>query len=51
MNKGFIKIISLVGMALGLVGTVVSDFANSKEQDLIIEEKINKKFDEMKSND
>lgn len=51
MGKGVIKIISLIGMGLGLVGTVISDVANSKEQDLIIEEKINKKFDEMKSND
>lgn len=47
MSKGIIKIISLVGMALGLAGTIVSDLANSKEQDMIIDEKINKKFEEM----
>jgi len=42
MNKRSIfKVMSLVGMVLGGIGTLVSSWADDKEQDAIIEEKVN----------
>lgn len=40
-RKNLFKLVSLVGIALGGIGTLLSGWADDKEQDAIIEEKIN----------
>lgn len=40
-QKTIFKVLSLVGLALGGIGTLLSSWADSKEQDAIIEEKVN----------
>jgi len=40
-QKMIFKVLSLVGMALGGIGTLLSAWADNKEQDAIIEEKVN----------
>ncbi len=40
-QKTIFKVLSLVGLALGGVGTLLSSWADDKEQDAIIEEKVN----------
>lgn len=40
-HKNLFKLLSLVGLALGGIGTLLSSWADDKEQDAIIEEKIN----------
>lgn len=40
-HKNLFKLLSLVGLALGGIGTLLSQWADDKEQDAIIEEKIN----------
>lgn len=43
MNKkmGLIKLISIAGAGLGLLATLVSNYAMEKETEVIIEEKVN----------
>ena len=40
-QKTLFKLMSLVGLALGGVGTLLSSWADSKEQEALIEEKVN----------
>lgn len=40
-QKMIFKVLSLVGLALGGIGTLLSSWADNKEQDAIIEEKVN----------
>lgn len=40
-HKTIFRLLSLVGMALGGIGTLLSSWADDKEQDAIIEEKVN----------
>ena len=40
-QKTLFKLMSLVGLALGGLGTLLSTWADSKEQEAIIEEKVN----------
>lgn len=40
-QKAIFKVLSLVGMALGGIGTLLSAWAGNKEQDAVIEEKVN----------
>ena len=45
MGKGNIfKLISLAGMALGAIGTLLSNWADDRELDMMIDEKIQKKL-------
>lgn len=40
-SKTIFKVLSFVGMALGGIGTLLSAWADGRERDVIIEEKIN----------
>lgn len=40
-QKLVFKVLSLVGMAIGAVGTLLTAWADNREQDAIIEEKVN----------
>lgn len=40
-QKTIFKVLSLVGLALSGIGTLLSSWADNKEQDAIIEEKVN----------
>lgn len=40
-QKAVFKVLSLVGMALGGIGTLLSAWADNKGQDAVIEEKVN----------
>ncbi len=40
-QRKLFKLISLVGFALGGTGTLLSSWADNKEQEAIIEEKVN----------
>lgn len=40
-QKTIFKVLSLVGLALGGIGTLLSSWADNKEQDAIIKEKVN----------
>lgn len=40
-QKTIFRILSLAGFALGGLGTLITNWANDKEQDAIIEEKVN----------
>ena len=40
-QKTIFKVLSLLGLALGGIGTLLSSWADNKEQDAIIEEKVN----------
>lgn len=40
-NRNIFKLLSLAGIALGGIGTLLSGWADSKEQEAIIEEKVN----------
>lgn len=40
-QKTLFKLMSLVGLALGGIGTLLSSWADSKEQEALIEEKVN----------
>ena len=45
MGKGnLFKLLSLAGMALGAIGTLLSNWADDKELDMVIDEKINEKL-------
>lgn len=40
-QKTLFKLMSLVGLALGGIGTLLSSWADGKEQEALIEEKVN----------
>jgi hypothetical protein len=40
-QKAIFKVLSFVGLALGGIGTLLSSWADNKEQDAMIEEKVN----------
>ena len=40
-SKTIFKVLSFVGMALGGIGTLLSAWSDGREQDAIIEEKVN----------
>ncbi len=40
-QKTIFKVLSFVGLALGGIGTLLSSWAENKEQDAMIEEKVN----------
>ncbi len=43
-KKTIFKLVSLVGMALGGVGTLLSTWADDKELDAMIDEKLNERL-------
>ena len=43
-NKNLFKLLSLVGMTLGAVGTLLSNWADDKELDRVIDEKLNERL-------
>ncbi len=43
-KKAIFRIMSLIGMALGAVGTLLSNWADDRELDLTIDEKIDEKL-------
>lgn len=43
-KKAIFRVMSMIGMALGAVGTLLSNWANDREQDMLIDEKINEKL-------
>lgn len=40
MNNKTLKFIAIVGTGLGFVATLITNYANTKEQEILIEEKI-----------
>lgn len=44
MKPGMIKIIGLTGMVLGTIATIVSSYAQNKQMEQMIEEKVNEAF-------
>lgn len=40
-KRNLIKVLALFGTALGIGATLLSDWANGKEQEALIEEKVN----------
>ena len=40
MNNKTLKLIAIVGTGLGFVATLITNYANTKEQEILIEEKI-----------
>lgn len=40
-QKNWLKLISFAGIALGCIGTMLSGWADDKERDAVIEEKVN----------
>lgn len=40
-QKAIFKVLSFVGLALGGIGTLLSSWAENKEQDAMIEKKVN----------
>ncbi len=43
-NRNIFKLLSLVGLALGAVGTLLSNWADDKELDMIIDEKLDERL-------
>lgn len=43
-KKTIFRVMSLIGMALGAVGTLLSNWADDRELDITIDEKINEKL-------
>lgn len=43
-NKTIFRAISLIGMALGAVATLLSNWADDRELDMVIDEKIDEKL-------
>lgn len=43
-NKNMFKLLSLVGMALGAIGTLLSNWADDKELDRMIDEKLDERL-------
>lgn len=48
-KKGIFRLMSIVGMALGAVGTLLSNMADDRVLDMTIEEKIDEKLATRKS--
>jgi len=44
MDTNKLKIISIVGTVLGLIGTIVSNYADSKQREMEIDEKVEERF-------
>lgn len=44
MNKT-LKLIAIVGTGLGFASTLITNYANTKEQEILIEEKIDEALD------
>ncbi len=44
-KKTLFRLLSFIGLALGGIGTVLSGWADEKEQEEIIEEKVNEALD------
>lgn len=40
MNKKVLKGLAITGTCLGFIATIITNFANEKEQEVLIEEKI-----------
>lgn len=45
-QKTLFKLISLIGLAIGGIGTLLSSWADDKQQEAIIEEKVNEALSE-----
>lgn len=43
-KKAIFRAMSMIGMVLGAVGTLLSNWADDREQDMLIDEKINEKL-------
>ena len=43
-NKELFKLLSLVGMALGALGTLLTNWADDKELDRVIDEKLDERL-------
>lgn len=43
-KKAIFRVMSMIGMVLGAVGTLLSNWADDREQDMLIDEKINEKL-------
>jgi hypothetical protein len=43
-KKAIFRLMSLIGMALGAVGTLMSNWADDREMDMLIDEKIDEKL-------
>lgn len=43
-NKELFKLLSLVGMAIGAVGTLLTNWADDKELDRVIDEKLDERL-------
>ena len=41
MNKKAFKVIGFAGLLVGFIGSLISEFANDKNQEILIEDKIN----------
>lgn len=48
-KEAIFRLLSLAGMALGAIGTFLSNWASDKELDVIIDERINEKLAARKS--
>lgn len=45
MNGKITKALSLFGMVLGVASTLISDYSNKKEQESLIDSKVNEALD------
>lgn len=43
-KKAIFRVMSMIGMVLGAVGTLLSNWADDRELDMTIDEKINEKL-------
>lgn len=43
-KKAIFRVMSMIGMVLGAVGTLLSNWADDREQDMLIDEKIDEKL-------
>ena len=43
-KKAIFRVMSMIGMAIGAVGTLLSSWADNRELDMTIDEKINEKL-------
>lgn len=43
-KKAIFRVMSMIGMVLGAVGTLLSNWADDRELDIAIDEKINEKL-------
>lgn len=45
MNNNALKLLAIVGTGLGFTATLITNYANTKEQEIFIEEKIDEALD------